>query len=97
MGETVSFFEEPKAAEIPLPLVMVIGLTIWAVMFGTIAVHAAVSPCNFIRLNAGTPNIKTMTQLGYDLADDSTCKMMIKSIVVNDPSEFPDAPAIENR
>lgn len=89
--------EERKGTEIPLPLVMVIGLAIWAVMFGTIAVHAAVSPCNFVKLNAGTPNLNTMTQLGYNLADEPTCRMMIQSIVGNDPAEFPVAPEIENR
>ena len=90
--------EEPKTEDIPFLLVIMVGLIIWAVIFGTIAAHAAVSPCSFIRLNAGTPNLKTMTQLGYDLADDSTCRTIIKStLVLNGPTAFPQAPALENR
>jgi len=91
-------FSREETEEIPFPLVLLVGLMIWAVIFGTIVAHAAVSPCSFIKLNAGTPNLQTMTQLGYDLADDTTCRTIIKStLVLNGPSEFPKAPALENR
>lgn len=83
-----------QTSNIPLPLVIIVGLTIWVVMFGTIVIHAQATPCNFVRLNAGTQNMKTLTSLGYDLADTNTCKVIIQSIILNDASLFPDAPVL---
>ena len=86
--------EKSKIHNIPLPLVIIVGLAIWVILFGTIVVHASITPCNFVRLNMGSQNLKTLTSLGYDLADQTTCKVIIQSIVLNDAGIFPQAPAL---
>jgi|GEM_PF-6918200 len=70
--------------DVPMGLVLLVGVLIWVLVFGTIFSYAAFSPCSFVAVVIGErKTLETMAdRLSMDFTDESQCRHFLRLTVV---------------